>query len=84
MDLFIQLSFHYKSYSTHILYFTVDEYNEVLQSSSLSSVEWPALNQFLKKPCLGASGVSHGLKSSPSISFKLSLKKETQHQHTEQ
>lgn len=41
-----------------------------LHSSSLSRDCAPPPNRPLKKPLLGASGVSTGVKSSPSISFK--------------
>lgn len=44
-----------------------------LHRSSRSRVEGPPVKRFLKKLCLGASGVSVARNKSPSISFKDSL-----------
>ena len=44
-------------------------------SSCRSSDVGPPPNRFLRKFCFGASGDSHGMNSSPSISFRLSLQR---------
>lgn len=50
--------------------------NNILHSSSRLSADEPMLNRFLKKPCLGASGISRGRNNSPNISSRVSLKKQ--------